>query len=501
MLNEQEAYLKNVQATYRYYCYHVHNDGRAVDEIMWKPSRFHMFLCNKVQEFVEKPTEKAFEILILNTPPQFGKSLTISETFPSWYIMRNPEKSVILISYGDDLAEKFGKANLQKVKAYGNIFGIALDKKKSKAREFQLLKHKGRMISKGFGSGLTGHTGNLILIDDPIKNRIEADSETTRNHMWEEFNDSVLTRLNAGDKLILIMTRWHEDDLAGRIIREMHDRTTVINLPCEAEEDDPLGREAGEPLCPEIGRDKAWVEDKKASITTEEGLRTWNALYQGRPTSKEGNILQREWWQYYMYEDYANGNLELDTILLSVDAAFKDKEKNDYVAIEVWGKRKNRIYLIDLINEHLNFMATIKKIRLLKVKYPNAFITLIEDAANGTAIIQYLKNEIMGVIPISPDKSKEARAQGVSAFIEAGNVFLPKDKKFTFEFIDQCASFPNGKHDDMVDSMSMALSRLIYNRTMRKIKNKARADGFSFTREKRKTAAALAGNGEEINVI
>lgn len=233
MLSAQDAYLKNVQANYRFYCYHVHNDSR--DDLLWIPSKFHRFLCDKAQEFIEKPTDKAYEILILNTPPQHGKSTTITATLPSWYLMRNPDNKVIITSYGDSLAQRFGKQNLDKVKAYGKIFGVGLDKKKANATEFRIEGHTGVMISAGYGSGLTGNPADLIIIDDPVKNRVEADSETDREKKWKDYIDSIESRISAGGKIILIMTRWHEDDLAGRLMEHYSDRTTVINLPCEAE--------------------------------------------------------------------------------------------------------------------------------------------------------------------------------------------------------------------------------------------------------------------------
>ena len=304
MATAQEAYLQNVQANYRFFCYHAHNNGRSDDDLLWQPSRFHRFLCDKAQEFVEKPTDKAYEILILNTPPQHGKLTTITATFPAWYLMKNPDSKVIVTSYGDSLAQRFGKQNLDKVKEHGKIFGVSLDKKKANATEFRIAKHTGVMISAGYGSGLTGNPADLIIIDDPVKNRAEADSETDRNKKWADYIDSIESRISAGGKIILIMTRWHEDDLAGRLMEHYEDRTTVINLPCEAEDNDPLGRKIGEALCPEIGKGDAWLADFKASHMTEEGMRSWNALYQGHPSAREGNMLKREWWQYYNRSDY-----------------------------------------------------------------------------------------------------------------------------------------------------------------------------------------------------
>lgn len=471
-MKPENAYLQAVQGIYKAYCFHVHNSGFANNpnatetDIKWKPSKFHKDLCDRVQEFIEKPTDKAYEIMIISTPPQHGKSTTITETLPSWFLMRHPDCNVIQVSYGDSLAERFGKRNKEKIAEFGNIFGVELDPSKKSSKNFMINGHKGGMISAGVGGGLTGNPAHLMVIDDPIKNRQEADSERFRESLWDEFEHSMLSRLSAGAKVILIMTRWHEDDLAGRILENMPDITTYVNYECECEsENDPLGREIGQALCPEIGKDEKWLASYKKSFTNESGMRAWEALFQGHPTIAEGNILKKEWWQYY---DPAK-EPKFDQMVMSVDATFKDGERNDFVAISVWGKKENKIYLVKMVNEHLNFTATLHKIRLLKAHYPRIGAIYVEDAANGQAIIQTLSHEILGIIPVPPDKSKEARVNAVSFVIEAGNVYLPEGDHMTYKFIEQCAKFPNDKHDDMVDSMSQALVKLVYSRRGRVI--------------------------------
>ena len=519
-MKPENAYFQAIQGIYKNYCFHVHNQGYVMNnastdkDIIWRPSRFHKDLCDRVQEFVEKPTDKAYEIMIISTPPQHGKSTTITETLPSWYLMKNPDKNVIQVSYGDDLAGRFGKRNLEKIKQFGNIFGVEIDPQKAQARDFLIRGHKGGMISKGIGSGLTGNPAHLIIIDDPVKNRGEADSERTRDSVWSEFTDSILSRTQAGTKIVLIMTRWHEDDLAGRILENMPDITTYVNYECECvSDDDPLGRRAatedtlGEALCPEIGKGDKWLaEFKKAYIegslgtdVGDGGLRSWEALYQGHPTIQEGNILKKEWWQFYNVEDYLEGRMKFDQMIMTLDATFKDNERNDYVALEVWGKRENRLYLVDLANEHLDFSATVRKLRLMRAKYPRIGGIYVEDAANGTAILNVLRNEVIGLIPVKPDKSKEARVNAVSFAIEAGNVYLPRDRKWTHDFIEQCARFPNDKHDDMVDAMSMALDRLIYSRKGRVLRKMAEATGWHLPFEQ--TEDKKRGVGRQINVV
>jgi len=174
----------------------------------------------------------------------------------------------------------------------------------------------------------------------------------------------------------------------------------------------------------------------------------------------EGNIIQRDWWAKYKSTEEP----QINTWVMSVDASFKDDDQSDFVAIQVWGKSGHNIYLIDAIKKHLNFPDTIMEIRRLRATYPECKTTLIEDRANGSAIITMLRREMSGIIAVQPIGSKMARVQAVLGAIESGNVWLPEDKRFTADFIDECSSFPNAAHDDQVDAMSQALNRLIYQR-------------------------------------
>ena len=260
-----------------------------------------------------------------------------------------------------------------------------------------------------------------------------------------------MTRTQAGTKIIIIQTRWHEDDLAGRVIAN-ENFVEVVNIPVEAEENDILGRNIGDALCPEIGKDNKWLQEFKQRYA--DGKRAWNALYMGRPTSAEGNIFKREWWQYY---DKLPEHIQL--VGISVDATFKDSDTSDFVAIEVWGKLNNDYYLIDLIKKRMDFPETLKAIRYMADKYPNKHSILVEDKANGSAIISMLKHEIGGIIPITPQESKIARANAITGIVEGGNVYLPRYADFTGEFVEEFASFPNGVHDDLVDACTQFINK------------------------------------------
>jgi predicted phage terminase large subunit-like protein len=424
----------------------------------WKRTKFSSFVGEKIQRFIEENTGHAYDILILESPPQHGKSKTVTEALPSWYLGRHPEKRVITVSYNEDTAGRFLRANKDKIKEHGQqLFEISMGKV-DRADRFEL-KEGGSMISRGIMAGLTGNPADLMIIDDPIKNRQEADSETTRNSIWGEWLSSMKSRLSAGAKVILIMTPWHEDDLRARILAT-EQYVTHIRLPVEAEEGDPMGRLPGDPLCPEIGKGKKWLRQfKKAYLQDARGgSRAWSALYMCAPVTEGGNLVRRSWWQYYQPEETPSFGTEC----ISVDAAFKGEENSDYVSIQVWGKRGNDYYLRYCCNEHLDFPATVRRLWAVRGQFPQVSRVYIEDKANGSAIIQTLQRDMVGVIPVEPMGGKVARVNAVSPAIETGHVFLPRGAEWLEDYLRQWSEFPAGKHDDMVDASSQALSKLLY---------------------------------------
>ena len=423
-------------------------------------SKFHTFLCSKVQDFMERKVSNGFDILLLSVPPQHGKSVTITETLPAWHLGKHPEKNWIIASYNSEFASRFGRKNREKCEQFNSkLFdGFKLADNPCNNTEFETIQGGG-VYSAGILAGITGHPADYIIIDDPIKTREEAESETTKDKIWGEYLSSVRTRIKPGGKLIVIQTRWAEDDLYGRIANSEHN-VTIINIPCECDsDDDPLGRKIGDALCPEIGRGNAWLKDFKQAYNDKEGSRAWTSLYQGKPVALQGNLILASWWRYYdeSYED-----LQLPYVIISVDAAFKDGDDNDFVAIQVWGKRNKNYYLLDAIKQHLNFVDTLAAIRNFKSRYPDTLFILIEDKANGTAIINVLSDEMEGVIPVKPEGGKVTRANAVSPAIEAGHVYLPRFASFTDDFVAECSAFPNGAHDDQVDAMTQALNRMLF---------------------------------------
>lgn len=450
---EKEQALEEAKQSYIDYVVYTH-EGR------YKKAPHTEFIANIIQRAIDKkkrmrdgeiPTENQY--IALNMPPRHSKSMTITETLPSYYLGHFQEDRIIEISYNDTFARKFGKKNKEKVRHYGKeLFGIEIAKDSSAHDEWSLDNNIGGMISRGVLSGITGQGADLMIIDDPIKNREEADSETHREKIWDEWIDSFSSRLHPGAIVILILTRWHEDDLQGRLLNPEYGQPLnwqVYNFPLEAEENDTLGREPGEPLWPER-YGKSFIEERKRYPAS------FNSLYQGRPTSQEGNILKREWWKYY------DQLPQLAVEIMSIDATFKDEDDSDFVSIQVWGKVGANVYLKDRVKARMNFPTTLQAIRNLAKKHPNATARLVEDKANGPAIISMLQSEIGGMIAINPQGGKVARVNAVSPYIQAGNVYLPRQAEWVHDFVEECASFPKGKNDDDVDAMSQALNRMYY---------------------------------------
>lgn len=441
-------------------------------------------MCESVESLLDNRllTEdgKIAEILIISMPPQHGKSMTISQTLPS-YVSSKYGKRSLIVSYGDDLSRGFGRSNKRKVEEFGKeLFDIELIKGGKSDTDVELT--NGAYIkSRGIQAGIAGHAGDFILIDDPIKNRAEADSDIYRDRIWGEFINSIYTRRSSDCKIILIQTRWHEDDLAGRImLKGSGFDYKLINIPCEAEEDDILGREVGDALFPEIGKDNKWLRKTKRIYIDKEGKRSWSALYQGSPNIEEGNMVKRYWFKRYtqrpIYDLFGNmidveikkpnGHKkklsEMDNVLQSWDMAFKAEKDNDHVGCGIFATYGSEIFLIDQILERLTFTETLRAFLDITKKYPQATAKIVEEKANGAAIIDMLHEKIGGIIPFNPTSSKEARFYAITPMIEAGNFYVPNDTDWVEEYIDNLCKFPHAKVKEQVDFTSQALQRWIW---------------------------------------
>ena len=436
------------------YCQYTH-------EMAWKPYPHLQVVCDKL-EAVERGDIKRLMIFM---PPRHGKSMTSTETFPSWFIGKDPNRRVIIVSYADTLAKEFGMRNKEKIDRYGEeIFGIQVSREKASVSSFGIEGKRGGIEAKGEAGGITGKGADLLMVDDIVKNRSSADSELQREKTWKEWTSTLRTRLHGDGRIIIIITRWHEDDLAGRLLdrqAKIEKRTGkpvrnpwhVISMPAEAEED-ALGRKIGDPLCPQLGFGADWLEEIKEDIDARE----WSSLYQQRPTPLEGSLIKTEKFNYYNTASIP----KFEQLIQSWDCSFKDTKTSDYVVGQVWGVYKNRAYLVDQVRRRMDFATTVTEIERMTIKYPEAVQKLIEDKANGTAIIEMLQRKLPGITAVTPLGGKIARMQAASVLITAGDVFIPRDASFKDEFLEECRAFPFGKFDDQVDGMSQALNVIKY---------------------------------------
>ena len=424
--------------------------------------------------------------LIISMPPQEGKSERVTHYGVLWMLHRNPRLRICLVSYGDMVSRRFSyriRADISMYDGSNGVANLGLHlKRDAKAASSWELVHpsENTMYSIGIGGGLTSRPVDIMFIDDPVKDFRAADSTLQSEQGWEWWQSVARPRLAPSAPVVLILTRWHESDLAGRLLAKQKedeasdatdfDRWEVINIPAQADHDpeagetDPLGREPGEFMVSARGRTQAqWRATKNAT-----SARIWSALYQGRPSPDAGDVWKRQWWKQYdtklwATDDGSTFTVECEEMIQSWDMTFKDTKSSDYVVGQVWARRGANVYLIDQVRARLTFTETVASLEAMHRKWPQARAILVEDKANGTAVIDVLKAKVPGIIPINPHESKYARASAVSPYIEAGNVWLPAPDIQLFpadELIEEAASFPNGAHDDQVDSTSQALTRL-----------------------------------------
>ena len=421
----------------------------------WKRAKHLDLLCHVLEEVAKGNILR----VIITLPPRHGKSETTSKHFPAWFLGKYPDEDVILTSYAADLAEDHSRKAREILREYGeSIFGISLSSDSSAVNRWGIEGHRGGLIAAGVGGPITGRGAKVAIIDDPFKGPEDSHSPTQRQKVINWYKSVLRTRLAPGGAIIVMHTRWHEEDLVGYLLNgdggdDESDRENwvVINLPAIAEEDDPLGREPGEPLWPE-----RFPLEELNKLRRAAGSYYWAALYQQRPSPEGGGMLRRNWWKFYRVAP------RFEEMIQTWDCAFKDEGDTSYVVGQVWGRVGADKYLVDQVRDKMDLPATMRAIYSLSNRWPNTRAKLIEDKANGTAVIQMLNRKIPGLIPIEPAGGKIVRARAVSPEIESGNVYLPDPEiaPWVHDFIEECAAFPSGRHNDQVDAMTQALNWL-----------------------------------------
>lgn len=436
---------------------------------------------------------------IWNLPARYGKSIVASRYGPAWAFDDDPTIKIALGSYGKTLAQENGSAVRDLLVQHQDVLRPRLHPGRRRNDRF-LTTQGGGLIAAGVGSALTGFGANGIVVDDPFKDSAEAHSEARRLLVWNWYRSVVRTRLedrpDAPGWIIVVMTRWHEDDLTGMLLQADLDddgeEWELIRLPAIAEETNPLasqpwmrtpdllGRAPGDVLAPDLYPLKSVLARAKSL-----GSYITAGMEQQRPAPEEGTDILRSWWKH----DVLPPNY--DVAITSWDMKLKDKETGDFVVGQAWGRTQADYWCMDQLRGQWNMPTTMAAIALLAVRNPQCGAHIIENTGNGPEVMaalragnktyelsddisgklgmtkaerikvqNVLRNGMTGLIAENPKGDKRARMRAQTPKIEAGNVHLKLHANWVQGFVDEMASFPTGAHDDQVDACSQGLKRL-----------------------------------------
>jgi len=458
----------------------------------WELADFQLELIDALDQ-LERGTLGCNNLLI-TMPPRHAKSTFGTVLFPSYFMAKNPNRYVMSCSYNSQLATDFGRQirSVVEDKAIPQAFPDFHLSTDSRAADVWRTEEGGAYFAVGIGGTTSGRPANLLLVDDPIKAREDAESMTQRNKTWNYYTSALATRLQpeadgTPPKQIVILTRWHPDDLAGRLQGTedwAEGRWKHINFPAiktittgkisrrHLPEDDPLYVSAGE--LPNLSPGKRYTEKTEeaplwpARFPLEDlkrrqrlNPREFASLYQQQPYIEGGNIIKTEWWQKYP-SDLSPENFT--TLIIAVDTAFKKTETADFsVAVTAGMDRNGDIYIVDILRGKYDFPELKQRLIRLNTKWRGRGLRAmyIEDKASGQSLIQELKRESgMAIIPYKVVHDKVARVNAILPIVEGGRVYLPEQSDWLDDFIDECVTFPGGNHDDQVDAATMAIDVL-----------------------------------------
>jgi predicted phage terminase large subunit-like protein len=441
----------------------------------YKVSLFSELVCSALDQFILDVVRGLRPVLILQAPPQHGKSEIVSRKLPAFLLGKFPDLRIAAASYSDDLALSMAQDVRRNLASYDHraLFPISGEKRKfdvNRMGEFSSPAGTGSYLGVGVGAGLTGRPMDIGIIDDPTKNEQEALSSTTKERHKAWYQSVFTTRLSENSGQIVMATSWAEDDLPAWIAQQFdgdqrlnHLRFPAINSPSETGYNPALPDGALVPSLHSLEK----LQETKSLLSDY----WWSALYQQSPKSIGGNVFKEIGIHYYLPKDLPE---KFDKVLDSWDCTFKDTDGTDYVVGQKWGKRGANCYLLFQVRARMGFVETSSQVEKLAKMRPLPHVILIEDKANGPAVIDFLKKTVPRLFPVEPDGSKLARAHAVTGIWEAGNVFLPDpsiassyfvttgrpDKAGTKALTDELTIFNAGANDDQVDALTQALRYL-----------------------------------------
>lgn len=432
---------------------------------MWLPYRHLLYTSDAIVGMVE---DDDCDVLIIEEPVRHGKTLTCSRWTPAWFVCKH-RKRALLTSYEADFAATHGRAAREIVSEHGHLFNVKINDTSRAAARWELVGHEGGMNTAGAGGPITGKGGHLMIVDDPIKNAEDAQSPVMRDKLWDWWQSTFLTRREPNAKVLVIMSRWHEDDLVGRLMRhgEGGMRIKRLRLPAIAEDDDPLGRRPGDALCPE-----RYDEEALTAIRRDVGPGPWASLYQQRPVLLGGGMFKRDWFRYWSAQVvggdtyYRLGDHLVDSNevwkFATMDTAYTKAKRSDYTAIATWGVAPTdppSLILLDVRRkrvEHADHAPLVRSVwdenrpAWVGIEKQMATLSMFDEVQRSGVVVRWL----------NPDKNKVARAETAAAIFEQGRVWLPENAPWLGDYQDEMTMFPVGQHDDMVDVTSYACAEL-----------------------------------------
>jgi len=417
----------------------------------------HKDVCKRLEQFSRDVVDQKSPRLMLFMPPRHGKSTLASVSFPAWHLGRNPEHEFISCSYSGSLAMGFSRKVRQVLRepTYKAVFKTRLDPD-SQSAEAWLTTAGGGFVAAGVGGGITGKGAHVLVIDDPVKNREDAESQNNRDANWDWYTSTAYTRLAPGGGVLVILTRWHDDDLAGRLLKSAlqgGDEWEVVRYPAIAEEDEEF-RKAGEALHPERYSVEALRRIEKAV-----GPRDWSALYQQNPVADDGQYFTRSMVNYYDPEDIDEDAMRY---YCAWDLAIGKNDRNDYsVGVVVGINENDDMFVMDVVRGRFDGFELVERILDLYEQWKPSIIG-IEKGHIEMALGPFLEKRVRerGLFEAyfkdlkTGRRDKEARARAIQGRMQQGKVYFPRDAAFSGPLIAELLRFPNGTHDDQVDALS-----------------------------------------------
>lgn len=406
--------------------------------------------------------------LAVVAPPRHGKSELISHYLPAWFLMRFPNRRVILCSYGEELAVGWGRRVRDTLAEWGpKLAGIELRSDVSAADRFDIAGFAGGMTCVGAGGAITGRGADLLIVDDPIKNFEEAASAAARDRLWDWWRSVAITRLEPGGGVVVAMTRWHEDDLVGRLVAgqdadadEGVVQWRVLRLPAVAEDDDALARQPGEALWP-----KRYPAEELDARRRQMGTALFEAMYQGLPRPAEGSIFRREWFRYFteLPDAYDLGGKIVPTstcrVFSTVDLAVSTKTVADFTVVATFALAPSgELLVLDIVRKRLEGPDHLGLLHQVYERHAPCEI-FVERVGYQLALVQEARRSGLPIRELSPDRDKVSRALFAAARMEGGNIYLRQNASWLEDLEGELLAFPRGRFDDQVDVIAYAAAQ------------------------------------------